>query len=118
MDSYLDQAGEIIARCRTLAEHSEEPGYITRTFLSEPMRSAYAQVGQWMEQAGMSVRVDDAGNLRGSLWSCGVNEALRLIIGSHLDTVPHAGAFDGPSRSDARDRNGAPAQRAQGETAD
>ena len=95
MHSYLDRAGEIITRCRTLAEHSEEPGYITRTFLSEPMRSAYAQVSRWMEQAGMNVRVDDAGNLRGC-YGIAETQARRLIIGSHLDTVPHAGAFDGP----------------------
>jgi allantoate deiminase len=45
-----------------------------------------------MEAAGMSVRVDPAGNLRGLL---GSEDAPRLIIGSHLDTVPNAGAFDG-----------------------
>ena len=42
----------------------------------------------------MHVAVDAAGNLRG-LFSCGRTRAPRLIIGSHLDTVPDAGAFDG-----------------------
>ena len=42
----------------------------------------------------MQVRVDAAGNLRGVYPGTGV-DAPRLIIGSHLDTVPHAGAFDG-----------------------
>ena len=42
----------------------------------------------------MSVRVDAAGNIRG--FCSGAREkASRLIVGSHLDTVPHAGAFDG-----------------------
>lgn len=40
----------------------------------------------------MQVNVDAAGNLRGLLGSA---MAPRLIIGSHLDTVPNAGAFDG-----------------------
>ena len=45
-----------------------------------------------MQAAGMTVQVDAAGNLRGLF---GDQSAPRLIIGSHLDTVPNAGAFDG-----------------------
>jgi allantoate deiminase len=41
------------------------------------------------------VRVDAAGNLRGLLRSAGGDRTPRLFIGSHLDTVPGAGAFDG-----------------------
>jgi allantoate deiminase len=44
-----------------------------------------------MGRAGMTVIIDNAGNIRG-LYPGGTR---RLIIGSHLDTVPHAGAFDG-----------------------
>jgi allantoate deiminase len=47
-----------------------------------------------MQKAGMSVRVDAAGNLRGTL-AARDPRAFRVILGSHLDTVPHAGAFDG-----------------------
>jgi len=94
MSAYLRQAIEIISRCRRLASHSEEPGFLTRTFLSPPMRTAHADVHNWMKQAGMSVRVDNAGNIRGCY--DGSNPILPpLIIGSHLDTVPRAGAFDG-----------------------
>jgi allantoate deiminase len=85
---------EVIARCRQLAAHTEEPGYITRTFLSEPMHRVHADLRTWMEQAGMSVQVDAAGNLRG-YYDGATADAPRLIVGSHLDTVPHAGAFDG-----------------------
>jgi len=85
---------EVIERCWQLATHTEEPGYITRTFLSEPMHRVHADLRAWMEQAGMSVQVDAAGNLRG--YYCGAKaDAPKLIVGSHLDTVPHAGAFDG-----------------------
>jgi len=94
MDEYLALAGEIVSRCRILAAHSEESGFLTRTFLSEPMRAAYAQVRGWMEHAGMSVHVDNAGNLHGR-YSGAKADTGRLMIGSHLDTVPHAGAFDG-----------------------
>jgi len=42
----------------------------------------------------MRVHVDAAGNLRG-LWEPHESTRDRLVIGSHLDTVPNAGAFDG-----------------------
>ena len=85
---------DIIARCRAIAELSEQPGRTTRTFLSPPMRDVHRMLRTWMESLGMSVSVDAAGNLRGCYG--GVHpDAPRLLIGSHLDTVPNAGAFDG-----------------------
>ena len=87
-------AREVIDGCRMLAACSEEPGFTTRTFLSAPMRDVHAHVGQWMMRAGMDVGVDAAGNLRGT-YAGTTPGAPRLFIGSHLDTVPHAGAFDG-----------------------
>jgi allantoate deiminase len=85
---------DVIERCRLLARFSEEPGFTTRTFLSPPMREVHAHLRAWMQNAGMSVSVDHAGNLRG-LYASDRTDAPRLFIGSHLDTVPHAGAFDG-----------------------
>ncbi len=84
-------AKEIIRRCRVLAEFTDEPGFTTRTFLSPPMREVHKLVREWMEAAGMTVALDAAGNLRGVSGS----GRRPLMIGSHLDTVPHAGAFDG-----------------------
>lgn len=84
----------VIDRCRLLAQLSEEPGFTTRTFLSEPMHQVHAQVRTWMEQAGMTVAIDHVGNIRG-VYPANSSNAPRLFIGSHLDTVPHAGAFDG-----------------------
>ncbi len=43
----------------------------------------------------MEVRVDDAGSLRG-LRRATSEDAPTLLLFSHLDTVPNAGAFDGP----------------------
>jgi allantoate deiminase len=91
MPDLLAHANDCIERCRALALHSEAPGFITRTFLSEPMRRVHADLCLWMRECGMSVTIDAAGNLRGVYGSGGA----RLLIGSHLDTVPHAGAFDG-----------------------
>jgi allantoate deiminase len=87
----MDLAHNVIARCRALAEFTEEPGCIKRTFLSAPMRDVQQRVSGWMTAAGMSVAVDAAGNIRG-LRRGGRR---RFYLGSHLDTVPRAGAFDG-----------------------
>lgn len=94
MQPYLAQAECAIEWCRKLAGMSEVPGATTRTFLSLPMRDVHAALTKWMERLGMQVGVDPAGNLRGVY--AGSEEASgRLLIASHLDTVPCAGAFDG-----------------------
>jgi allantoate deiminase len=59
------------------------------------MARARTLVGQWMAEAGMAVRVDAAQNLVGSIPGSDP-EAGTLLLGSHLDTVRDAGAFDGP----------------------
>ena len=82
-----EHARECISRCRTLAMHTEEAGFITRTFLSAPMRDVHAQLDGWRDAAF----VDGAGNWRAP-YETGKPT---FYIGSHLDTVPHAGAFDG-----------------------
>jgi len=58
------------------------------------MRDAHQFLGAWMERLGMRVSVDSAGNLHGR-YAAAAPGASRLLIGSHLDTVPCAGAFDG-----------------------
>ena len=59
-----EQAEKVITRCRYLAQFTEEPGQIKRTFLSPAMRSCTQAVQGWMEAAGMQVLTDAAGNLR------------------------------------------------------
>jgi allantoate deiminase len=73
---------------------SDEPGRITRRFLTPPMRQVHAHLRARMEALGMVPHVDAAGNLRG-LWQPAGAGNRRLLLGSHIDTVPNAGAFDG-----------------------
>ena len=88
-------AAEVVRRCRELAAVSEEEGRLTRRFATPAMARANALVGDWMAAAGMTVRTDAAGNLVGRLE--GDDPAAgTLLLGSHLDTVRDAGAFDGP----------------------
>ena len=88
------RAQRIVERCRLLATFSETAGHLRRTFLSPPMRGVHRLLREWMEAAGMQVWIDAAGNLRG-VYPAAQDPAPRLLLGSHLDTVPDAGAFDG-----------------------
>ena len=74
---------------------SDEDGRLTRGFAGSAMARANELVGTWMAEAGMAVRVDAARNLVGHLPGTDP-EAGTLLLGSHLDTVRDAGAFDGP----------------------
>jgi allantoate deiminase len=87
-------AGTAMERCDRIALHTEEPGRITRTFLSEPMRGVHELVGGWMRAADMAVRVDGLGNIVGRR-EAAVAGRPAILIGSHLDTVPDAGKYDG-----------------------
>ena len=84
------RAEQIIARCRVLARLSEDAGGTRRTFLSPPMRDVHRELAGWLEPLGVSVAVDASGNLRG-LYPGADPQAPRLLLGSHLDTVPNAG---------------------------
>jgi len=92
--SFTRLAEDVIARCQNLASFSEDAGGTRRTFLSPPMRDCHREVSSWMKALGMNVSVDAVGNLRGFLAGTSPT-APRILIGSHLDTVPNAGAFDG-----------------------
>ena len=89
-----DRAARAIAECKHIATMSEEPGRITRRFLTSPMHAVHAYLRARMEALGMTVEVDAVGNLRG-LWQPLDTTSKRLVLGSHIDTVPDAGAFDG-----------------------
>ena len=85
---------QIMARCDALAELTEEPGQLTRTFGSAMHRRALERIAGWMEAAGMHTRHDAAGNLIGRYE--GLEPGLpALMMGSHQDTVRNGGRYDG-----------------------
>lgn len=89
-----DRALRAIAECKTISAMSEEPGNITRRFLTAPVHDVHTHLRARMESLGMISHVDAAGNLRG-LWQPANASTKRLILGSHIDSVPDAGAYDG-----------------------
>jgi len=89
-----ERAQVVIARCRALAKFSEDTNSLRRTFLSESMHDCHAAIAGWLKPLGISATIDGAGNLRG-FYPGADSTAPRLLIGSHLDTVPNAGFYDG-----------------------
>ncbi len=94
MRNGVQQAEQLLARCDALAAISEMDGGICRRYLTPEHKTCNVQVAKWMTQAGMRTWQDEVGNQWGRLASQNP-DAKRLIIGSHLDTVPNAGAYDG-----------------------
>jgi allantoate deiminase len=88
-------ADTVLDRCAELAAISDEPQRLTRLFGGVAMAQAHERVAEWMRGAALTVRLDAAGNLIGRREAT-VPGAPTLVLGSHLDTVADAGAFDGP----------------------
>lgn len=73
----------------------QEAGGVTRLSFSPEERAAKNLVAGFMKEAGLAVREDEVGNLIGR--KEGKNpEAPVVLVGSHLDSVPNGGNFDGP----------------------
>jgi hydantoinase/carbamoylase family amidase len=87
-------AAELLSRAATLGAISEEPDRLTRRFGTPALARAGDVVAGWMQEAGMTVRSDDVGNVIGCV--DGASDGSPLVLGSHIDTVPDAGRFDGP----------------------
>jgi allantoate deiminase len=87
-------AAELTARAELLAAYSEEAGRLTRRFGTLALAEAAETVAAWMRAAGLSVRRDAIGNVIGRSEEAEPG-APALMLGSHLDTVPDAGRWDG-----------------------
>ncbi|CAK6481197.1 M20 family metallo-hydrolase [Peribacillus castrilensis] len=71
-----------------------EQGGIGRLALTDEDKSMRDLFVHWLESTGLTVRVDDFGNIYGRRE--GKNpKAAAVLIGSHLDTQPEGGRYDG-----------------------
>jgi N-carbamoyl-L-amino-acid hydrolase len=90
----IDSA-RIDAHLATLATFGRNPnGGVSRTAYSTADLEARVYVKKLMREAGLEVRVDSAGNILGR--RAGRDAALPpIVFGSHIDSVPEGGNFDG-----------------------
>ena len=73
---------------------SKPEGGVTRVAFTEADKAAREWLIPIMTEAGLDVRVDPAGNIHGR--RTGSEPGLPIILfGSHIDTVPKGGNFDG-----------------------
>ncbi|AYB59792.1 Zn-dependent hydrolase [Ralstonia solanacearum] len=93
----LDGA-RLLAQLRALGEVGADPdaGGRTRIALTDDERAGRDLVVRWMRALDLDVRIDRIGNIFGTLRSgSDTGSEAPLMIGSHIDTVTHAGALDG-----------------------
>lgn len=77
-----------------LAEFGKSPTGTQRMAYTEADRQGRAYIVRLMEQAGLEVRLDAAANLIGR--RAGTDpDAPVLLFGSHIDSVPNGGNYDG-----------------------
>ncbi|KAB7704058.1 hydantoinase/carbamoylase family amidase [Bacillus aerolatus] len=69
-------------------------GGICRLALTDEDKNMRDLYIQWLESAGLNVRVDDFGNIYGRKEGKNL-DASAVLIGSHLDTQPEGGRYDG-----------------------
>jgi beta-ureidopropionase / N-carbamoyl-L-amino-acid hydrolase len=87
-------ADRLWADIMALADITEPERPYTRRAFSPLFLKGRAFLAARMSEAGLSVRTDAAGNLIGR--ADGRNPALgAIVVGSHSDTVPSGGRFDG-----------------------
>ena len=71
-----------------------EDGGMMRLALSDADKKARDLLVQWMKEAEMTVQVDDMGTIYGIMKGADP-KALPICIGSHMDTQPNGGRYDG-----------------------
>lgn len=94
MNDFASLADQVMLRCDQLGAITQSPGMVDRRYLTPQHRQANDLVALWMREAGMTVWQDAAGNQWGRYHSTDSN-ARSLLLGSHLDTVPNGGKYDG-----------------------
>jgi N-carbamoyl-L-amino-acid hydrolase len=82
---------KLISRLHKLSRIGIHESGINRPSGSIDDQKARDLVVKWMMEAGMSVRMDDHQNVIGRL----EGEGKPIVVGSHIDTGPTAGMYDG-----------------------
>jgi allantoate deiminase len=92
--SDLSLGRRVVTLVDDLAQFTDEPGRITRLYLSKAHRAAAEATLRMMRQAGLRAEIDAAGSVVGRIEGSNPN-APAILVGSHIDSVVDAGRFDG-----------------------
>ena len=93
-ESRMEFGDEILRQAHVLGAITEEPGRLTRTYLTRQHREAGEHIAGWMREAGMEAHFDALGNVVGR-YAAERPDAPVLLTGSHMDSVVDAGRYDG-----------------------
>ncbi len=88
----------LLMQLHQLGQLGLEPsnGGRTRIALTDSEKMGRDRLVAWMHDIGLKVLVDRIGNIFGTLHSDSDDSSqLPIMVGSHIDTVAHAGALDG-----------------------
>lgn len=95
LDTLRTNQDRLLADLSSLAQIGGTPdGGVNRPALSDTDLEARRWFREQAEEAGLAVRQDGAGNISAVLESSSP-DARTIILGSHLDSVPNGGRFDG-----------------------
>ncbi len=98
MTASMPSAAELGARAFSilddLARFTDEPGKLTRLYLSPAHRACADHVMALMREIGLESHLDAAGSVIGRMEGCSPGLPA-LMIGSHIDTVKDGGRYDG-----------------------
>lgn len=88
-------AERLLTSMRDMAAIGATPrGGVTRLALSDEDKQSRDLFRDWLQAAGLDIRVDDLGNIYG--WRAGREPDLPpVLIGSHLDSIRQGGKYDG-----------------------
>jgi len=88
------QPERLWATLQKLGEFGKNPeGGVSRVGFTDADLAGRAYIMGLMREVGLAVRVDAAGNIFGR--RAGTENLPVLLFGSHIDSVPHGGNFDG-----------------------
>jgi allantoate deiminase len=92
--SDLALGRRLMDRLEALARFSDDADGLTRLYLSPSHKRAAGALAGWMREVDLDVRLDAVGTLIGRYEGATAGDPA-LLVGSHIDTVRHAGKYDG-----------------------
>lgn len=91
--SIMINENRLLQRLHDLSQigRNKVTGGINRFSFTSEEQQAIELVTSYMKEAGMTVNVDGVGNIIGTYGE----ESETIMLGSHIDTVPDGGKYDG-----------------------